>query len=257
MNIRYKELKIDGNVYNKRIDIDKILIENKLSWLIDAEVENLRLEILKDTLVVNAGIIYNCVFEYGVIRDCDVRNILFKNGVIYNGVFKNFVIEQGIIFDGTFVNGDIKFADIRGGYFMENVNILSKTEDIKKDKIQPEVSGVKLEKMVTRYDKFVNEKKTTDVTEQKEKQIFDNVKDLLDDFKEYILKNDNIDKSIIKEEVKSLNDELGKRIVYHLNIDKFINNISHGNKEKVEKYFNDYYKSLPERIKSYLSERTK
>ncbi|MCK9445489.1 hypothetical protein M0Q50_01180 [bacterium] len=130
MTIRYKELKYNGLVYNKRYEIDKFLLENNFGWMIDAEIENMRLEIMKETLIVNAGIIYNCEFDYGVIRDCDVRNIHFVNGVINNGTFKNFLIEKGIIFGGTFLKGDIKFADIRGGDFMPGVIIHKKQNEI-------------------------------------------------------------------------------------------------------------------------------
>jgi uncharacterized protein YjbI with pentapeptide repeats len=119
--MRYKELKYNGKIYNKNYEIDEILIQNNMNWLIDTELENIRIEITKNTLVINAGIWYNGVFEYGVIRDIDFRNGTIENGVIYNGGFKNIDMENGLIFNGTFLNGIIH-ADIRGGVFL-NVNL--------------------------------------------------------------------------------------------------------------------------------------
>ena len=124
MNPRYKELKFDGSVYTKRYEIDEILIDQNCGWFIDCEVENMRLEITKDTLVINSGIWYNGTFVYGVIRDIEFRNGRFENGVIYNGVFKKIIIEKCIIFNGTFLSGEILDGDIRGGDF-RNIKISS------------------------------------------------------------------------------------------------------------------------------------
>lgn len=126
--MRYKELKYDGNTYHKKYEIDEILLKHNFNWFIDAEIENARIEIMKDTLIFNAGIIYNCDWDYGVIRNGEIRNINFINGVIYNGVFKKFNIEKALIFNGTFLTGTIKEADIRGGDF-KDVEILKKLND--------------------------------------------------------------------------------------------------------------------------------
>jgi len=119
MNNRYKELVYEGKTYTKKHQIDEILLEKEMNWFLDAEIENARIEIVKDTLIFNAGIIYNCVWEFGVIRDGDIRNITFENGVIYNGTFKKFTMEKGIIFGGVFIRGEVLFADIRGGDFRD------------------------------------------------------------------------------------------------------------------------------------------
>ena len=118
MKDRYTELKYNGKTYTKEYDINNVLIANDFNWILDLEVKNLRIELSNDTIIFNAGIYYNGIFEYGVIRDIDWRNGTFTNGVIYNGVFKNIIVEKGIIFDGTYLNGDILFADIRGGNFV-------------------------------------------------------------------------------------------------------------------------------------------
>ncbi|NPV13266.1 MAG: hypothetical protein HPY57_16015 [Ignavibacteria bacterium] len=144
-NLRYKELKFEGKTYTKKYQIDEILLENGFNWFLDAEIENARIEIMKETLIFNAGIWYNGVWEYGVIRDIDWRAGTFKNGVIYNGIFKRVTVERGIIFNGTFLKGDILFADIRGGEFKDvniskNVNQTEKTQQ-PETQIQTQIQG--------------------------------------------------------------------------------------------------------------------
>lgn len=146
-NPRYKELKYEGKTFTKKYEIDEILIDNNMNWFLDCEIENARIEIMKDTLIFNAGIFYNGVFKYGVVRDGDFRNIEFFYGVIYNGIFKRFTIKKGIIFNGVFIKGDILFADIRGGDFRDvniskNVN-KSEPKDQVKAQIQSEPVDVK------------------------------------------------------------------------------------------------------------------
>jgi len=114
-NPRYYELKYEGEIYTKKYEIDEILLENDLNWFFDCEVENMRIEIQKETLILNSGIFYNGVFEYGVIRDIDWRNGKLLNGVIYNGTYKRIIVEKGIIFNGIFLDGEILRGDIRGG----------------------------------------------------------------------------------------------------------------------------------------------
>jgi hypothetical protein len=143
-NLRYIELRYNGKTYTQKYEIDEILLKNNMNWFLDAEIENVRIEIMKDTLILNGGIWYNGIWEYGVIRDIEWKSGTFQNGVIYNGMFKRIKVEKGIIFDGTFIKGDILFADIRGGEFKDvnisnNVNITEVNEEPKNDiKIQPE-----------------------------------------------------------------------------------------------------------------------
>lgn len=120
---RYKELKYNGIKYYKEFEIDNILIENNLNWVLDAEIKNTRLEIINKTLVWNAGIWYNGIWEYGVFRSGQWSAGTWKNGVWYNGIWKTGTFENGIIYKGEFINGDIIKGIIRGGNFHE-INIL-------------------------------------------------------------------------------------------------------------------------------------
>lgn len=124
---RYIELKYEGKLFKENYEINEILIKNKMNWFLDCEIANMRIEITKETLIINSGIFYNGVFEYGVIRDVDWRNGSFDNGVIYNGVFKYIEIDKAIIMGGTFLEGEIVSGDIRGGKYID-IDILSSTQ---------------------------------------------------------------------------------------------------------------------------------
>lgn len=121
--MRYKELIYNGKTYTEKYKINEVLIAKDLNWLIDAEVENMRLEIhTKEneyTLIINAGKWYNGVFQYGVIRDIEWLNGTFKNGVWYNGVWKNGIFEHGLIFNGKFYDGQILAGRVYGGDFFD------------------------------------------------------------------------------------------------------------------------------------------
>lgn len=164
MNVRYKELKYEGQIYNKRHQIDEILIDKGLGWVLDMELENIRMEIYQEkskdnpTVIFNAGIIYNGTIEYAVLRgNIDVRNCLFENGVIFNCVWKNGTIEKGIILGGVFLKGDILFADIRGGDIMSGVNVSDKCEkqDIQSPQYDNGIEGQSIHENVLNFKNFL------------------------------------------------------------------------------------------------------
>lgn len=117
---RYVELKIGNKKYTESYLINDILIKNKFNWIIDAEIENARIELYKDsgdklTLIWNAGTWITGTWEFGVFRAGEWRYGTWNNGVWYNGVWKNGTFNTGIIFGGKFLNGKIEAGDIRGG----------------------------------------------------------------------------------------------------------------------------------------------
>jgi hypothetical protein len=81
--MRYKELIIDSKSIKTSNQIDSILKEHKLYWLIDSEIENASLEIKNNTLIWHSGDFYTGDWHYGI----------FKNGTFYgnfiNGIFEN------------------------------------------------------------------------------------------------------------------------------------------------------------------------
>ena len=119
MDLRYSELKFNGEIYTEQWKIDEILIKNKFNWMVNAEIKNARLEIFQDTLVWNAGIWYNGSWYFGVWRDGEWRYGTWQNGVWYNGVWRDGTFKSGIIYKGKFFKGKIEGGEIRGGQFID------------------------------------------------------------------------------------------------------------------------------------------
>ena len=118
-NLRYIELKYNGETYTEQWKIDEILIKNKFNWMVNAEIANARLEIFQDTLVWNGGIWYNGDWYFGVWRDGEWRYGTWQNGVWYNGVWRDGTFKSGIIYKGKFFKGKILKGEIRGGQFID------------------------------------------------------------------------------------------------------------------------------------------
>jgi len=112
--MRYKEFKNEGKIITEYFKIDEILAKNKMHWLLNAEIENARLEIFKNTLVFNSGTWFNGIFEYGVIRNIHWKFGEFVNGVWYDGTFCNGIFKSGLIYEGKFILGQILSAEIKG-----------------------------------------------------------------------------------------------------------------------------------------------
>lgn len=91
--MRYKELKIDGKVLTSQSKIDSALESNGFFWLLDSEIENAEIEIIKNTLIWHNGIFYNGRWNYGIFKEGTF------NGVWYSGIFENG------IFSGEWRNG--------------------------------------------------------------------------------------------------------------------------------------------------------
>lgn len=145
--LRYSELKYNGETYTEQWKIDEILIKNKFNWMVNAEIKNARLEIFNTTLVWNGGIWYNGDWYFGVWRDGEWRYGTWQNGVFYNGTWKNGTFKSGIIYNGHFFKGKILGGEIRGGQFIDveisegvieynNDEIITKKEDQQKQQQQ-------------------------------------------------------------------------------------------------------------------------
>jgi hypothetical protein len=145
--LRYIELKYEGETFTEQWKIDEILIKNKFNWMVNAEIKNARLEIFEDTLVWNAGIWYNGDWYFGVWRDGEWRYGNWQNGVWYNGVWRNGTFKSGIIYKGNFFKGKIEGGEIRGGQFIDieiSPNVIEYTGDeyqVKKETQQKQVQS--------------------------------------------------------------------------------------------------------------------
>jgi hypothetical protein len=142
-NNRYIELKVDGQVYKEQWKIDELLIKHKFNWMVNAEIQNARLEIDKDTLIWNAGTWINGSWYFGVWRDGDWTYGTWQNGVWYNGNWLNGTFKSGIIYDGKFHHGKIESGEIRGGTFISmeiDPKVIEYTGDEYQQKKQDELN---------------------------------------------------------------------------------------------------------------------
>jgi hypothetical protein len=103
--MRYKELKYQGKTYTEKYQIDEILSENKFLWVLEAELSTLRMEIMKNTFIINGGIWYSGTFKFGVVRNVEMRFCNWENGVWYNGYWWDGIFKSGLIYNGTFYKG--------------------------------------------------------------------------------------------------------------------------------------------------------
>lgn len=113
INKKYKELIYKGSTIKEKYLIEEILIKENMGWFVDAEVENVRLEIQKNTLIFNGGTWYNGVWKYGAWRSGEWKYGKWVDGVWFDGVWFDGVFENGIIFNGTFLKGNFMSGKIR------------------------------------------------------------------------------------------------------------------------------------------------
>lgn len=138
---RYKELKFGDKTYTETYKINEILAKNGFEWFLDCEVENVRLEITKNTLVFNSGVFFNGNWEYGVFRDGQWKYGTWEGGVWYNGTWYNGIYKNGLIFNGRFLNGKIEGGEIRGGDFFDieiSRNVITNIEQPSKHSPKPQ-----------------------------------------------------------------------------------------------------------------------
>jgi hypothetical protein len=109
---KYKELIYKGNIITKKHLIEEILVKENMSWFIDSETYNARIEIQNDTLIFNGGTWFNGIFKFGAFRSGEWKYGTF-NGVWFNGVWKDGNFESGIIFNGTFLQGTFQNVKLR------------------------------------------------------------------------------------------------------------------------------------------------
>lgn len=77
----------------RKAEINKILEQENLHWLMDSEFEDAQIEIRKGTVIWNGGTYFSGNWHYGI----------FRNGVFY-GNFLNGILEGGV-FNGKFLSG--------------------------------------------------------------------------------------------------------------------------------------------------------
>lgn len=112
---RFLELKMDNNVYTTSKSIEQILYHSKFSWLLECEVDDVKIEIKDNILYWNNGIFYWGVWNWGVFNNGEFRSGDWKGGIFLNGLFK------GIWHNGVFKNGQFKGKKINGLFPEEKI----------------------------------------------------------------------------------------------------------------------------------------
>lgn len=110
---KYKELIYKGKVYTENYQIEEILVKENLSWFIDSETENARIEISDSVLIFNGGVWYTGVWYFGAWRAGEWKFGSWENGVWFNGTWQDGIFKDGIIFNGTFFQGQFLIAKLR------------------------------------------------------------------------------------------------------------------------------------------------
>jgi hypothetical protein len=91
--MRFKQFIHNGKIYTNESQINNILKQQELYWLIDSEIENAIVEVTNNTVIWHDGIFYTGFWHYGV----------FKKGIFY-GIWENGIWENGN-FKGRWISG--------------------------------------------------------------------------------------------------------------------------------------------------------
>lgn len=99
---RFIELRKDDKILKGSKNIELYLSENQeFSWLLDCEIDDMKLEIKDNILYVKSGIFYYGEWKWGVIENCDFRGGVFNGGIFKNGNFKA-LWKNGVFKGGNF-----------------------------------------------------------------------------------------------------------------------------------------------------------
>ena len=224
---RYKELKYEKKTYTEQWKIDEILIKNGFQWFIDCEVEDVRIEILKKTLIMNSGTFFNGTWVYGAWRDGIWKYGTWVSGVWFNGKWIDGIFQDGIIKDGKFFNGRMETGTIDGGdfYHMEiskdvkrnDIENQNKEEIIQNDQM-PQGEKISERVKMKKFNEFVNEdiKNIEDIEEIQPDEDEDIEEIGLDDVKVKSELDVKPSTSVVNraEEWKNLSENPGSRIIF-------------------------------------------
>lgn len=102
--MKYKSLIYNGQKYTNQSNIDKILSNNNLHWLIDAEIEDAEIEVKNNTLIWYDGTWYFGYWYFGIWKDGIWKDGTFENGIFEKGTFEGGTFKSGIDVNNNIVN---------------------------------------------------------------------------------------------------------------------------------------------------------
>jgi hypothetical protein len=107
---RFLELKINDKIYNTNKAIEQELYHSEFYWLLECEVDNVKIEIKDSIIYWKTGIFYWGVWHWGVFENGEFLSGDWLGGIFLNGVFK------GVFKNGVFKNGTFKGKKIKGEF---------------------------------------------------------------------------------------------------------------------------------------------
>jgi hypothetical protein len=101
---RFEQLQLeDGTILKDSKPIEKYLYTSPFFWLLECELDNVKLLIKDGVLYWQSGILYWGNWKWGVFESGEFRSGLWKGGIFKNGLFK-----------GTWLNGVFKGGEFKG-----------------------------------------------------------------------------------------------------------------------------------------------
>lgn len=101
-NKRFSELKIKNKIITNSKEIEIFLSNTDYFWLLDCELDNVKLEIIDDIIYWNNGIFYYGDWKWGIWNNGEFRGGRWFGGIFYNGVF-----------NGEWINGVKKGGEFK------------------------------------------------------------------------------------------------------------------------------------------------
>jgi len=91
--MRFKKLVVDGKAAVPQHMIEQALTERGFGWLVDCEIEDADVEVIRNTIVWRSGNLYTGSWRYGIWKSGD-----------FHGRWENGIFESGRML-GDFVSG--------------------------------------------------------------------------------------------------------------------------------------------------------
>jgi len=112
---RFLELKINDKTLITSKAIEHELYNSQFYWLLECELDNVKIEINDNILYWNSGILYWGVWQWGVFKNGEFRSGDWLGGIFLDGTFK------GTWHNGVFKNGIFKGQKIKGSFPNETI----------------------------------------------------------------------------------------------------------------------------------------
>ncbi len=103
---RFLELKYNNKVITNSKQIEEFLYHSPFTWLLECEVDDVKLEIDNNILYWKSGIFYWGHWQWGVFDGGEFRSGTWYGGILRNGVFYG-IFKNGVIKGGEFTGKNL------------------------------------------------------------------------------------------------------------------------------------------------------